>query len=136
MLFKKKEAIDWSSKPVHNSLTQALDSEDLPPYRILAIIERCGIASGSNYGGLMFTIEGDAHFIRCYPNGGVEDWVGLTKAGDSVFVLVDHEYELGKPNQNKFKATGFINQTLELRFGTLRLQRLSGETREWANVGN
>ncbi|EGQ9728166.1 hypothetical protein FWP31_04740 [Vibrio cholerae] len=131
MLWNKKEKIDWKSKPIHSSLNDALGSEDSAPYRIHAEIERCGVASGANYGGLILTIEGDSYFISCYPTGGVQDWVALTKAGDTVFMMVDHEYELGKPISDRFQAIDFINKTLESRFGLLSYKRLANSSRDW-----
>ncbi|EJL6307351.1 TPA: hypothetical protein ACMDRZ_003157 [Vibrio cholerae] len=132
MFWNKQENIDWKSKPLHNSLDEALHSSDSAPYKIKAVIERCGIASGANYGGLILAIEGDSHFISCYPNGGVQDWVALSRAGDSVLLLVDHEYELGKPVADKFNAIDFINITLEEQFGQLSYKRgLSNNKRDW-----
>lgn len=131
MFFKRKSSIDWSVKPIHKSLNEAISSSDSPPYRIKASIERCGIAALSNYGGLILTIEGDSNYISCYPTGGVNDWVSLSRAGDIVYMLVGNEMKLGKPEPNRFEAIDFINETLEERFGSLKYKRMGESNRDW-----
>ncbi|MGR5287107.1 hypothetical protein ACP3V5_17455 [Vibrio maritimus] len=134
MFFSKRQEVDWASKPIHSSVVQALSSADTPPYRIKAKVERCGFAAGANYGGLMITIENDGHYVSCYPTGGAQPWLALTATGDTVYMLVDHEYELRKPISNRFMAIDFINQTLESRFGLLNYKRLTNESRKWSMV--
>lgn len=135
MFFKKKNTIDWISKPVHSSLNEALKSEDIPPYRIKAVVDRCGFAAGANYGGLLLSIAHDSHFISCYPTGGAEAAITLTEKGDSVFILVNHEYRLGQPVANKFEAIDFINMTLESQFGSQNYKRLANVPRDWCAEG-
>lgn len=140
-IFSKKPGIDWDSKPIHDSIHAAVDSDDLAPYKVKGVIERCSPVAEYNYGQFTLILDGDNCRLESSLTGGTGTWVGLSCPGDQVVLLIE-PYVV----QNHFLASNapfdyiikdFINLSLEERFGKLRFAESSNEfsDRKWLGTG-